>query len=164
MVQKNTDANESMEAQSRRSNLIIYGIKGDKKESWETSELKFRQYLSDELEIDALKIRTERVYRLKTRSSPAPIIVKFSFFKDRDVILKTYRQKRKDVRESASAEGRDTENTEQLDEPLRFSEDFPVRIRNGRKKLMQFLRKYLSEGKNAYIKYDKLVIDNEIYQ
>ena len=32
-VQKNTDANERIEAQSRRSNLIFYGIQGDKKES-----------------------------------------------------------------------------------------------------------------------------------
>ena len=39
-IQKNTDANERMEAQSRRSNLIIYGIQGDKKESWETSVFK----------------------------------------------------------------------------------------------------------------------------
>ena len=46
---------------------------------------------------------------------------------------------------------------------MRVGEDFPVRVRNERKKLVPFLKKCLSEKKNAYIKYDKLVIDDDIY-
>lgn len=97
---KNTEANEKIESQSRRSNLILYGIAGDKRESWEESEEKFREYLSDNLKIDQTKIQTERVHRLNTKSSPAPIIVKFSFFKDREKVLKAYKEKRKTERES----------------------------------------------------------------
>ena len=146
-VQKITDANERMEAQSRRSNLIFYGIQGDKKESWETSEEKLREYLTDELHIDESRIQTERVHRLKTKSSPAPIIAKFSFFKGRDAVLKQYRQKRKDERELASAEGGRNDDTDQSPETVRVGEDFPVRVRNERKKLMPFLKKCLSKEK-----------------
>ena len=89
-IQQNKDANERMEAQSRRRNLIIYGIQGDKKESWETSEFKLRDNIRDELNIDESRIQTERVHRLK---------------KDRDAVLKAYRQKSKDERESAPTEG-----------------------------------------------------------
>ena len=152
-VQKNTDANERIEAQSRRSNLIFYGIQGDKKESWETSEEKLREYLTDELHINESRIQTERVHRLKTKSSPAQIIAKFSFFKDRDAVLKQYRQKHKDERKLASAEGVANGDTDQAPETVRVGEDFPVRVRNERKKLVPFLKKCLSEKKNAYIKY-----------
>lgn len=46
---------------------------------------------------------------------------------------------------------------------VRVGEDFPDRVRNVRKKLLPFLRKCLSEKKNAFMKYDKLVIDNGTY-
>lgn len=162
---KNTEANEKLESQSRRSNLILYGIAGNKRESWEESEEKFREYLSNNLKIDQTKIQTERVHRLNTKSSPAPIIVKFSFFKDREKVLKAYKEKRKTERESQTEEeGRVFENAEQPMNTVRVGEDFPVRVRNVRKKLVPFLRKCLSEKKNAFMKYDKLVIDNDIYE
>ena len=138
-VQKNTNANERMEAQARRSNLIFYGIQGDKKESWETSEEKLQEYLTDELHINESRIQTKRVHRLKTKSSPAPIIAKFSFFKDRDAVLKQYRQKRKYERELASAEGVANGDTDQTPETVRVGEDFPVRVRDERKKTRAIL-------------------------
>ena len=162
---KNTEANEKLESQSRRSNLILYGIAGNKRESWEESEGKFREYLSDNLKIDQTKVQTERVHRLNTKSSPAPIIVKFSFFKDREKVLKAYKEKRKTERESQTeGEDRVFDNVEQPKNAVRVGEDFPARVCNVRKKLLPFLRKCLSEKKNAFMKYDKLVIDNDIYE
>ena len=49
---------------------------------------------------------TERVHRLRSKSTPAPIIAKFSFFKDREKVLKAYREKRKSEREAGA--GADT--------------------------------------------------------
>lgn len=161
---KNAEANEKLESQSRRSNLILYGIAGDKRESWEESEEKFRGYLAESLKIDQSKIQTERVHRLNTKSSPAPIIAKFSFFKDREKVLKAYKEKRKAERESQNDEEGSLNNTEQPVNTVRVGEDFPARVRNVRKKLLPFLRKCISERKNAYLKYDKLVIDNNIYE
>ena len=34
VVNKNSEANEKLESQSRRSNLIMYGIRGNRDESW----------------------------------------------------------------------------------------------------------------------------------
>ena len=110
--------------------MIFYGIQGDKKESWGTSESKLRECLTDELHINESRIQTERIQRLKTKSSPAPIIAKFSFFIDRDAVLKQYRQKSKDELELASAEGGSNDNTDQPPETVRVGEDFPVRVRN----------------------------------
>ena len=164
VAQKNNEATERLEAQSRRSNLIIYGIEGDKNESWEASEDKFRHYISDELKVPEYNIRTERVHRLNTNSSPAPIIVKFSFFQDREKVLKAYREKRKAERQTGTTEeGQDSNNYVEPIKTVRVGEDFPARVRNVRKKLWPFLRKCISEQKNAYIKYDKLIVDDNIY-
>lgn len=81
----------------------------------------------------------ERVHRLNTKSSPSPIIANFSFFKDRDRVLKSYRQKRKVERELAAAEGRN-DDADQASESVRVGEDFPARVRNERKCLMPFLK------------------------
>ena len=66
------------------------------------------------------------------------------------------------LRESADLNGAGNDDTDQP-ETVRVGEDFPARVRNERKKLMPFLRKCLSEQKDAYIKYDKLVIDDDVY-
>ena len=52
-----------------------------------------RDYICEELEIDETQIRIERAHRLRSKATPKPIIVKFSFFKENDEVLKVYRQK-----------------------------------------------------------------------
>ena len=44
-------------------------------------------------EINERQTKIERAHRFGSKTTPKPIIVKFSFFKDRDEVLKTYRQK-----------------------------------------------------------------------
>ena len=60
-------------------------------------------------------------------------------------------------------EGQDSNNYVEPIKTVRVGEDFPARVRNVRKKLWPFLRKCMSEQKNAYIKYDKLIVDDNIY-
>ncbi|MEW8542408.1 MAG: hypothetical protein AB2693_02655 [Candidatus Thiodiazotropha sp.] len=72
--------NERIEAQSRRQNLKFHGIPESNKESWDESEKKVRDYISEELEINGTQIKIERAHRLRSRKNPKPIIVKFSFF------------------------------------------------------------------------------------
>ena len=66
----------------------------------------------------------------------------------------------------SQTEGEDRvfDNVEQPMNAVHVGEDFPARVRNVRKKLLPFLRKCLSEKKNAFMKYDKLVIDIDIYE
>ena len=54
-----------------------------------------REYMRKELNLNDRGIKTERAHRLPNKSSPRPIIVKFSFYKDRETVLRAYRQKRK---------------------------------------------------------------------
>ena len=128
--------NEHLEAQHRRDKF--FGITpDDQKETWEESENKVRYYLSNELMIDDRDIKFERAHRLpskSSKSSPRPIIVKFSHFKDRETVLKKYRKER---RGDAQPGQNDDQNAEQV---IRVSEDFPIRVTKARKKLYPFMR------------------------
>ena len=84
--------NENLEAQSRRDNLKFYGIEDDRKETWEQTELKTRNYLTNQLEIDVSNIKIEREHMLPSKHTPRPVIVKFSHFKDKERVLKVYRE------------------------------------------------------------------------
>ena len=75
---------ENLEAQSRRENLKFYNIQESGKESWAESENKVRKYLTDDLHIDESKISIERAHRIGSQNKPRPVIVKFSFYKDKE--------------------------------------------------------------------------------
>ena len=61
---------DAMENQSRRNNLLIYGLPEEGKESWEQSEEKVMTFIKDELKIDC-EISVERAHRLgKKKKSP----------------------------------------------------------------------------------------------
>ena len=63
-----------------------------------------RDYIRKDLEIDESRVQIERAHRLSSKEKPRPVIVKFSFYKDRDEILKTYKQKKKQIREAENAD------------------------------------------------------------
>ncbi|MEW8546814.1 MAG: hypothetical protein AB2693_25145 [Candidatus Thiodiazotropha sp.] len=160
--------NEQLEAQSRRENLKFYGIDDDKAETWDQSESKIREYLSNELELDVSNMKIERAHRLPSQSSPRPIIVKFSHFKDKDLVLKTYRQKRKEKQNVATIDSaNDTDGQAEFDtnpeRPVRVSEDFPMRVTKVRAKLYPFLKSCHENEKEAYLRYDMLVVDGQSY-
>ena len=67
IIQSNCEHTEKIEAQSRRSNLIIYGIKDERNETWKTIETQFREYIDKDLQLDETRIETERVHRLKSK-------------------------------------------------------------------------------------------------
>ena len=167
MAVQNADKNEKLEAHSRRNNLLIYGIEEDRDETFNSTEEKFRDYVRDELGIDDRDISTERVHRLKSRSKPSPIIAKFSFYKDRDNVLKKYRDLRKE-RETAAASNGEGQNDNVSAEGdttnvKRVGEDFPKRVRDVRRKLIPFMKAAHADNKDAYLKYDKLCVEGKFY-
>ncbi|MEW8547053.1 MAG: hypothetical protein AB2693_26355 [Candidatus Thiodiazotropha sp.] len=166
-VGQNTLKAERLEAHSRRNNLIIYGIPEDAGENYEKTEEKFRKYISDDLSMNEHGITTERVHRLYSRSKPSPIIVKFSFYKDRDAVLKKYREVRKSRETERTDSGNNDGITEQENDTssniIRIGEDFPVRVREIRRKLIPFLKAALTNEKQAFLKYDKLCVDGAWY-
>ena len=70
---------EKLEAQSRRENLKFFDIEESEGETWYQSELKIRQYITNDLQIDDTDIKIERAHRLPGKTKPRPLIAKFSF-------------------------------------------------------------------------------------
>ena len=153
---------DQLENQSRRENLVFHGLKDKTNESWEESESNVRKYISEDLGLDDSRISIERAHRLNTKSSPRPVIVKFSLFKDKDRVLKAYREKRANEQENNSqASGQDADT--RSEPKVRVAEDFSTRVRRIRRCLHPFLKNYLKENQDAYIKFDKLVVDGTVY-
>ena len=154
---------EKLEAQSRRENLRFFEIPKTPRETWDQSEDKVRDYISNSLGIDDTDIKIERAHRLPAKSNPRPLIVKFSHYKDKDRILKRYREIR-NVR--AAQPSSDTGNADDADQPatVRISEDFPERVRKVRGLLIKFLNQALRAGKDAYIRYDRLIVNDYAYE
>ena len=71
--------------------------KGDYRsdESWEESETRVRNYIDEHLNIDKTFIQFERAPRIRGKTSPRPINVRFLIYKDRENVLKAYCEKRK---------------------------------------------------------------------
>ena len=150
---------ENLEAQSRRNNLKLYGIDEDEQETWEQTEDKVRNYLKSDLNLNGDDIQIERAHRLPSKlNGPRPTIVKFSFFKDKDKIIRSYREKKKN-RPSDT----DTDVENQQAPKIRVSEDFPERVTRARTLLWPFMKDKIDLGKKAYLRYDKLVVDGVTY-
>ena len=135
---------------SRRKNLKFHGIDYDANETEEQTEEKVREYISATLNRDESEFQFERVFRLKAKTS-RPVFVEFSSSKQRDIILKAFREVRKSASEENPVAGR-------------VSEDLPVRIANARTNLYPFFQQCLTEGKVAYFKLDKLHVDGVEYE
>ena len=95
LAKENERKNERLESQSRRENLKFYGIDESRKETWEESENKVRNYIAEGFNMNETDIKIERAHRLGgSNSAPRPVIVKFSFYKHKERVLRTYRKRR----------------------------------------------------------------------
>ena len=163
-----------MENQSQREKLVFHGLLESDHETVEESESKVRRFISDELALDETRISVEQAHRLNTRKSPKP--VKFSHYKDKEKVLRTYREKIKELKESQAVNG-DASAQDQVPEVYvsgereveslldgdRVAEDFSARVRKARASLRPFLLDFLKAKQNAFIKFDKLVVDDVTY-
>ena len=140
---------ENLEAQSRHENLKFYNVPESQKETWEESERKVRHYISETLHMDDTRISIERAHRLPANNKPRPIIVKFSFFKDKDRILQEFKNLKKERRNRGLQGASSAE--------IGVGEDFPHRISQIRQSLSPFMFDAIKKGKKAYLQYDKLV-------
>lgn len=81
----------TLENQTRRNNLIFYGIPEEPNETWERCETKLIQIIRDTLNINLNCMSIERAQRLGKRTNlqrPRPMIAKFAHFKTKQEILK----------------------------------------------------------------------------
>ena len=57
---------DQRENQSRRENLFFHSTPESENETWELSDSKARRFISEELELDEMRISVERAHRLNT--------------------------------------------------------------------------------------------------
>ena len=130
-----TDKYESLENQSRRGNLKFYNLTENNGETWVDTEQKVRQYIHNDLKLDASQISIERAHRLPGKYKPRPVIVKFSFYKDRERVLRTYREI---VKANRFIDQQASE--QQQNRTIRVGEDFSERVRKQRALLYPFMK------------------------
>ena len=136
------------ESYSRRDNLLFEGIK---ETQGENCEQKILDIIVKDLKISDAhqKIRFTRVHRLGGRNpnnvnKARPIIAKFHFFKDRQLVWDS-RRKLKGTN-------------------VWLSEDFPVEIRNRRQVLYPVFQSAMKmDNLNASLVADKLFINRQMY-
>ena len=116
-------------------------------ETWEESEHKVKDLISNTLQIDADNIEIERAHRVgkkrPTSDKPRTIVAKFLNYKHRDMVL----NERRKLKGSN----------------LIIREDFSDRVVAKRELLPQMFEAR-KEGKIAYLSYDKLVIRQSRYR
>lgn len=143
---------DNMEGQARRNNIVISGIPESRGEEWNESEKLVRQSLCENLKLApdyVNSIPIERAHRLRRTIQTNPnmkknrdIIVKFSFFKDKEAVLKAARRERP--------------------VGLFFGEDFTQTVKHIRFKLKEKMTSVRAAGLDlkAFLVFDKLMVMN----
>jgi len=141
-----------LESHSRRNNLRFFNIAEQANESYQDAEQALRKFLENDLgggHDFATNISIERVHRTTaakppTTMKPRPIIAKFSYFKEKERI----RMMAKNLKGTTFG----------------IAEDYAPEVLEVRKKLVQVMKKAHTERKKAFIKYDQLFIEGNLYK
>lgn len=172
-----SEKNKKLEDQNRRNNLIFHGLNEEttQSESWNKVEDKVKKLCCETLEFPNPPTieKAHRIGRARrqqsetqsdidrgrgganappqrqqtTRADCRPVIVTFSSWKEKEDILRVARRSLKGT-------------------PFKVTEDFCDDTRNVRKKLISFIdiKKEQFPGKKVTLKYDKLLIDGNLYE
>lgn len=130
-----------LEAQSKRNNLIIDGIPETKRESWQDTENKVRQVLSEKLGINMDAVEVERAHRMGETTVGGrhrSIIVKFFRWKDKEDVMARANKLR--------------------GSNIYLNEDYSEAVRLRRKELIPIMKAERAKGNIAYIRYNKLIV------
>ncbi|KAK9744415.1 hypothetical protein QE152_g7762 [Popillia japonica] len=134
---------EYLENQTRRNNIVIYGVPEDDRETWEATEIKATDIIKNYIKVDISGADVERAHRIgkKVDNEERPIIVRFVNYKYKERILKC-------AKNLAGTRFAVTEN-------------FSARILQQRKLLKPYLMEAKKAGKRAHLKYNKLIIEGK---
>jgi hypothetical protein len=135
---------DRLEGHSRRNNLVFYNIAEQERENWKQTETLVKKMIEEQMGVQLHENDIERAHRLgRRRDKSRPIIVKFSNFKVKSEIL--FRR------------------TTLKGTKIRLDEDFTERVRSIRNKLTDFMFRARKDGRRAYIRFDRLVVDGQQY-
>ena len=137
---------DDLENRQRRSNLVFHGVEGDElRETWEDVEKKLQEYIRTDLRITD-RIEIERAHRsgiIRADNKPRPVVALFSSWKQKELVKK----KSKELK---------NHNTY-------VTEDYSWRIRQIRKKLMQYAENNKTRDSRFHLRFDKLIMDSVAY-
>ena len=140
------------EEQSKKENLIFYGLPEKTDDTRDMCERDVRSLLTDKMGLDHAEddnvISIERVHRLGRRrqqqDQPRPVVVKFSRYKHRQVVWNN-RSKLKDTN-------------------YRVAEHFSDSVRERRRILIPRMEEERDRGNTAYLSFDKLLVDDRVFE
>lgn len=133
---------DRLENQSRRNNIVVYGVQEVEEENWNKTENILINLIKEKLKINLQEQSIERAHRLgKIKTGKRPIIAKFSSFKVKEEIIRNAKM---------------LKNT-----GLAVSEDFSRRVKEERNNLKPLLNIAKQQGCRAFLSYNKLSIDGK---
>ncbi|XP_075726224.1 uncharacterized protein LOC142767862 [Rhipicephalus microplus] len=136
------DSYEDLDGRSRRNNLVVYGLPDTVNETWAQSEAQVIAFCSEKLNVAISTAAIERAHRLGryTAVKARPIILRFLSFKDKERVL------------AVASKLKGTE--------FALSEDYSSKVRQDRKKLIQFAKDRKAEYK---LHFNKMKIGNQTF-
>lgn len=135
---------EMLENRQRRDNLIFFKVPSEQsKETWSQSKEKIQDLCRS---VDLPNVNIDRAHRLglSAPDRPSPIVAKIPNTEDRDSLLGKWKQLG--------------------DLGIGISQDFSAKTRLKRGLLNEARKEAVAQGKVARIKFDKLFINNEIFE
>lgn len=132
-----------LENQSRRNNLLVFGLEELRGETWADSE-RLVHDVAEQVGVKLDEYDVERAHRVGRRPGKRPIVVKLASFKKRDELLHGAAQKLRDA-------------------PIRVAEDFSAPVRHTRQLLSHYLQDARKKGHRASLRFDKLIVDGRHY-
>lgn len=149
-----------LENQSRRNNVVIYGIPEEVGETWNSCENKVKHEIAEKLEIkDELLI--ERAHRVgvkgrdqkrpringnggrRQNDQPRPIVAKFLNWKQKSTVVRAAQKKRP--------------------KGVMFKDDLSEKVLEKRSQLIPRMLEARKKGKIAYLVMDKLIVKEQTF-
>ena len=134
-----------LEGQTKRDNLVLFGIPEQQEETWDDCENEVRKVLDENLKLQGAlsdnEVGIERAHRIgkKQQCKTRPIVVKFGRYKTKNAIL-NLKHKLKGSR-------------------YRISEQFSDAIMRERRKFQPLIESAIQNKQRFSLKYNKLVIE-----
>ncbi|XP_052242307.1 uncharacterized protein LOC127852388 [Dreissena polymorpha] len=134
-----------LKCRSMRDNLLFFKIPEEQEEQ---CDKKILEFIETKLHVQnaQTEIKLHRAHRIG-RYQPnkvRPIVAKFAYYPDKERVRR---------------ESRELKGT-----PFGISEQYPQEVMEARRRLVPIMKKARSEGKEAYLRIDKLYINKQVYK
>lgn len=145
-VEKQDERIEFLERELRKKNLIITGVVDEEGEKEHETLEKILVVMNNiGVEIDKEKDLEDLLRLGKYKATGMrPILIK----------MRKYSKKTEILKQAKNLKGT----------TIGINEDYPKEVQEERKKLIPIMKESRAKGQKAFIKYNKLIIDNEIYK